>query len=452
MATLDSSILVVGLPTVVEDLNTSLFLGIWVITGYRLVLTIFLVAIGRMIDIAGRVKLYNTGFGLFTVGSALCALSPTVELLIAFRLIQGLGGALLFANSLAIVTDSFPISELGIAVGINQMALNGGTIVGFSLSGVMIELFGWRSIFWINVPIGLFGTYWCHKGLKDLYVSGKGQKLDHVGAVTFSTCLTLLLVALTGDFRDQFIQLLFGLSIVLFAFFLAFERRIDQPVLDLNLFKIRAFAAGNISSLLNGLAFSGLAFVLTLYFQVVRGLGPFQAGIALLPLELAFIFVCPISGRLSDIYGARVLSSIGLIMMSMALVMFANFTSDSNFIFVAVSLTLVGVGAGLFRPPNTSSIMGSVPPDRRGIANGVRSTIWQSTLAISIPLAMTLMTAVLPYNKIADIILASTLHKEEVLEILPPMSFAFYGLALINALGVIASIFREPRKRMTVVE
>ena len=446
---LDSSIIVVGLPTVVEDLNTSLFLGIWVITSYRLAITILLVAIGRLVDIVGRVKLYNAGFALFTIGSALCALSQTVEMLIAFRLVQGLGAALVIVNTFAVVTDSFPVSELGMATGINQMAMNAGTITGYTLSGVMIGLFGWRSIFWINVPIGLFGTFWCHRRLRELYTKTSKERFDYVGAVTFSTALSLLLLAMTLDLRNPFIQFLLSAGVALFVVFLILEKRVNHPVLQLSLFRIRTFTAGNVSSLLNGLAFWGVAFELTLYLQLVRGFSAFQAGIALLPIDIAMILFAPISGRLSDKYGPRGLTAIGLGLISVAMVLFANFSLDSDFIFVTMSLALAGAGMGIFWSPNSSSIMVSVPPERRGIANGVRSTIVNSTMAISIPLAMTLMTTVLPYDKLASIVNASTLANQEgVSGLLPAMSYAFYVLAFINLLGAIASIFREPEQKL----
>lgn len=452
MLFLDTSIIIVGLPTVVEDLNTSLFSGIWVIVSYRLIFTILLVAIGRMADVVGRVKLYNAGFAMFTVGSTLCAVSQTVETLIASRLIQGLGGALMAVNNLAILTDSFPASQLGTALGIQGMAVNAGTMTGYTLSGVMIGLFGWRSIFWLNVPIGFFGTFWCHKRLKELYRKVGQQKFDYLGAITFSAPLTLLLVAMTGDLREPFFQALLGLSLVLFVVFLVVEKRVDQPVMDMSLFRIRTFTAGNVAILLNGLAFSALAFELTLYLQLVRGLSAFQTGIALLPIDFTMILLSPISGHLSDKYGVRGLTAIGLGMTSLALVLFANLSLDSGSVFVIASMALAGAGVGLFSSPNLSSVMGSVPPERRGIANAVRSTVWNSSLAASIPLAMALMTLMMPYDKLASIVNASILtDQHEAIGLLSAMSYAFYALALINVLGVVASVSRGSRHKLSSV-
>ncbi len=447
MSTLDASIVVVGLPTIIADLNTSLFAGIWVITGYRLMVTILLVTVGRITDIFGRVKLYNSGFAVFTIGSALCALSPTAEILIAARLIQGFGAALLFVNSMALAVDAFPTAELGTAIGINQMAINAGTIVGYTLSGVMIGLFGWRSIFWINIPVGIFGTIWAHRRLKELSIKTEKETFDYIGAVLFSTALTLVLLALTiGDLRSIVTQSLLVASLVLFTMFLAHERRVDQPVLDLKLFKIRAFTAGNFSNLLNGLAFAALAFELTLYFELVKGYSAFQTGLALIPMDFTLIVIGPISGRLSDKYGGRGLSTIGLVITSVALLVFSTFSIDTGVVIITAALALGGFGIGLFRSPNASSVMGSVPPGRRGVAAGVRSTVINTSSVLSIPLALAFMTAVMPYDRLSVVVSATALGSQlEALQLLDAIRYAFYAFAAINGLAVIVSFLRGPR-------
>src|SRR6266542_1979120 len=304
MATLDSSIVVVGLPQVVSDLKTSLVVGVWIITIYRLMITVLLVGIGRWADMHGRVRLYNMGFAVFTIGSLLSGLSLTAEELLAFRLVQGVGAALLFVNSVAIVTDAFSSKGLGKGIGINQVAINAGTITGYTLSGVLIQLFTWRSIFLVNVPIGIFGTYWSRKRLKEISRPARGERFDLPGAVTFSASITHLLLGLTlGSITDPLSLTLTGLSFLLMIIFALVERRASFPVLDLSLFRNRLFTAGNIANLLSGLAFAGLAFVMTLYFQLVRGYDPLHAGIFLIPLDATLIFIGPISGSLSDRWG-----------------------------------------------------------------------------------------------------------------------------------------------------
>ncbi len=245
MATLDSSIVVVGLPQVVSDLKTSLVVGVWIITIYRLMITVLLVGIGRWADMHGRVRLYNMGFAVFTLGSLLSGLSPTAEALLAIRLVQGIGAALLFVNSVAIVTDAFSGKDLGKGIGINQVAINAGTITGYALSGVLIQLFTWRSIFLVNVPVGIFGTYWSRKRLKEISRPAVGEKFDAAGAITFSIAITLLLLGLTiGSLTDFANQAVVGASVLCFALFIIIERKAAYPALDLSLFKIRLFTAG----------------------------------------------------------------------------------------------------------------------------------------------------------------------------------------------------------------
>jgi EmrB/QacA subfamily drug resistance transporter len=405
MATLDSSILVVGLPQVVLALNTNLVVGVWFITIYRLMITVLLVGIGRIADLYGRVRLYNMGFAIFTVGSLLSGLSLTAEELLVFRLVQGVGAALLFVNSVALVTDAFPSSELGKGIGINQVAINAGTITGYTLSGILIQLFTWRSLFLVNVPIGVFGIYWSRKRLKEVSRPVIGQKFDLAGAAIFSTAITVLLLGLTlGSLTDPQSLGLVSMSILLLAVFVLLERRTKFPVLDFSLFRIRLFTAGNIANLLSGLAFAALAFIMTLYFQLVRGDDPLHAGIFLIPLDATLILIGPLSGSLSDKWGARGLSTLGLIVASAGFLFLSTFSLSTPYPQIAAGLVLVGFGIGLFRSPNASSVMGSVPSSKRGISSGIRATIINTSIVTSIPLVLAFMTADVPYAKLVNII------------------------------------------------
>src|SRR2546427_1660245 len=333
MATLDSSILVVGLPQVVTALNTNLVVGVWFITIYRLMITVLLVGIGRIADLHGRVRLYNMGFAIFTVGSLLSGLSLTAEELLVFRLVQGVGAALLFVNSVAIVTDAFAGEGLGKGIGINQVAINAGTITGYTLSGILIQLFTWRSIFLVNVPIGIFGTYWSRRRLKEISQPTRGEKFDLLGAVSFSSSITLLLLGLTiGSLTDALnLALIVPSGILMVSFFLV-EHRTKFPVLDLSLFRIRLFTAGNVANLLSGLAFAGLAFIMTLYCQLVRGYDPLHAGIFLIPLDATLIMIGPISGSLSDKWGARGLSTLGLIVAAVGFLVLSLFDQATSYL------------------------------------------------------------------------------------------------------------------------
>src|SRR3989454_5727440 len=445
MATLDSSILVVGLPQVVLALNTNLVVGVWFITVYRLMITVLLVGIGRIADLHGRVRLYNVGFAIFPIGSLLSGLSQTAEELLVFRLVQGVGAALLFVNSVAIVTDAFAGEGLGKGIGINQVAINAGTITGYTLSGILIQLFTWRSIFLVNVPIGIFGTYWSHRRLREISQPTRGEKFDLPGAVTFSSSITLLLLGLTiGSFTDTLNLILIGSSGILMILFFLVERQTKSPVLDLSLFKIRLFTAGNIANLLSGLAFAGLAFVMTLYFQLVRGYDPLHAGIFLIPLDATLIFIGPISGTLSDRWGARGLSTVGLIVASAGVFILSLIDASTSYAQIAAGLALVGFGIGLFGSPNASSVMGSVPASKRGISSAVRAMIINTSIVASIPLVIAIMTVDVPYNKLVNIIgnpnLVTSIQtgNGSVAGFLPGLQHA---LLLFSGLVLIASVF-----------
>ncbi len=444
MAALDASIIVVGLPTIIEDLNTSLFAGIWVITGYRLMITVLLVLVGRVADTTGKVKLYNVGFAVFTIGSVFSALSPTAELLVAGRLIQGLGAAFLIVNSMAILVDTFPSDELGTAISANQMATNAAQIIGYSLSGIMIGLLGWRSLFWVNIPIGIFGTIWSYRRLKEIYGVTE-EKVDYVGGALFATSLTLALVGLT--LKGLISQALFVVSAIFFVLFLIHETRVEHPVLDLRLFRIRLFTASCVSNMCNSLAFAAVSFELTLYFQLVRGYTAFDTGIALTPIALTLILIGPISGWLSDKYGARGLSTLGLAVTTIGLLICSTFSAETNIATVTAALIVVGLGVGLFKSPNASSAMSSLPLNRRGIGAAVRSTILNSSNVISIPLALTLMTTVMPYAKLSVVVNSTTLsNSDEILQLLGAIKYAFFSSAFISGLGILASSMRGPKK------
>jgi len=256
----------------------------------------------------------------------------------------------------------------------------------------------------VNVPIGIFGTYWSRKRLKEISHSATGEKFDAPGAIIFSVAITLLLLGLTlGSLTDFANQAVVAASMLCFAIFIMIERKARYPALDLSLFKIRLFTAGNIANLLSGLAFAALAFVMTLYFQVVRGYDPLHAGIFLIPLDVTLILVGPISGWLSDKWGARGLSTLGLLIASAGFFFLSGFDLNTPYPQIALWLALVGFGIGLFRSPNASSVMGSVPSSKRGISSGVRATIINTSIVASIPLVLALMTADVPYGKLVNL-------------------------------------------------
>ncbi len=451
MGSLDSSIVVIGLPTVLQDLHATIVHGIWIITGYRLMMVLLVVVLGRIADMYGRVRLYNLGFAFFTVCSLFCGLSRTGAELVIFRLLQGASAAFLTANSAAIITDAFPPNELGMGLGTNMMAMNLGNMAGYTLSGVMISAFGWRSIFLVNVPVGIFGTIWGYKRLKEIGIRANDERFDYVGSILYCVGLFTILFALTiGNplsVRNEAI-LLTGFTV--FTTMIFVERRQKCPMLDLSLFKSRLFAAGNITSLLNSLAFNSGPFLRSLYLQLIVGYSPSEAGIILIPMEIVIVILSPISGRLSDRYGSRILSSIGLAINASALIWFSTLNQKSSHATILLSLLLFGLGRALFASPNSSSVMSSVPPGRRGVANGVRVTINNTGNVFSVPLSLLLMTLVMPYDQLSKIVGGSQLaNPNEFNLFLHAINHACLILGLIILFAIIPSMLRGPRQIST---
>jgi EmrB/QacA subfamily drug resistance transporter len=453
MANLDGSIVVIGLPTILRDLHANIVEGIWIITGYRLIITILLIMFGRLADLYGRVRLYNLGFVIFTIGSLLCALSRTGEQLIIFRFLQGAGAALIMANSTAILTDAFPKEQLGMGLGTSVMAANLGAITGYTLSGVMITYFGWRSIFLLNVPIGIFGTIWGYMRLKEISLKPVGQKFDYAGSILYCIGLATILLALTiGEpLSGRNIATLAG-GLVFFVAIIFVELRQKYPTLDLTLFKIRQFAAGNLVSFLNGLAFSCGPFLRSLYLQLVLGYTPLKTGILLIPMEIVIFCVSPISGRLADRYGSRVLTSLGCVFNASALIWFSTLNERSSYSVVLVSLLLFGFGIALLISPNSRSVMGSVPAEKRGVASGISMTVNQTAGVLSVPFSLLLMTLVMPYTVLSQIVGSSQLiNSNEVPIFLKAINHACLILGIIVLLAIIPSLMRGQQEKTTLI-
>jgi len=447
MASLDSTIVVIGLPSILQSLNASIVHGIWIITGYSLMMTILAVVLGRMADLLGRVRLYNLGFAVFTVGSLACALSKNGEQLVAFRFLQGTGAALLAVNSVAIITDAFPREKLGMALGTNIMSMNLGAIAGYTLGGVMITTFGWPSIFLINVPIGIFGTIWGYVRLKQIKAKPLTEKFDYAGSILYCVGLTTILLALTlGDplSARNLIILVCGLALFIGVIFI--ELKVKHPTLDLTLFKIRAFAAGSISAFINFIAFGCGPFLRSLFLQMILGYTAMKAGLLLIPMEIVVFIISPISGRLADKYGSRILSSVGLAINAAALFWFSTLNQHSPYSAVLISLILFGLGAAMFGPPNISSIMASVPPEKRGVANGIRMTLVMTGGVVSVPFSLLLMSLVMPYSRLSQIVGSKTLiGSNEIPQFLSAINHACLILGIIVLFAIIPSVLRGPK-------
>jgi EmrB/QacA subfamily drug resistance transporter len=452
MAGVDTRIVIVGLPTIARQLNTNLESIIWVTQAYLLASTIGLLLIGRTTDVVGRVKIYNLGFAIFTIGSAFSAISFTAGELIAARAVQGVGSAMLITNSAAILTDSTPRDELGTMLGINQIAFRVGSVMGLTLSGVILAVAGdWRALFYINIPIGIFGTVWAHLRLREIGTRDLIRKMDWPGFGLFSAGLTAIMISITflsyglSDTRIGAALLIVG-SILLVLFALS-ETRTKSPLLDISLFKIRQFAAGNLAQMMNALAWSGAILLTSFYLQVVLGESPLVTGLSLLPLDGAFVIAGPLSGRLSDKYGSRLLSTIGLAVSSAGFFILASITQTTPYITLALVFAFLGVGNGMFVSPNIAGIMGSVPANRRGIASGFRTTTFNIGLTASYGIAVLLLSLSVPYSILTRLVAGTTTNLPPTagVQFLNGFKIAVLVLAVLNSIGIVPSALRGTR-------
>ncbi len=420
MATIDASIVIIAMPAIFRGIGLNpLTPGnvtylLWMIMGYLLVQSVLVVTLGRLGDMFGRVKIYNLGFVVFTLASIALSLDPLTGThgalwLIGLRFVQAFGGAMLMANSAAILTDAFPANKRGMALGINQIAGISGQFVGLLLGGVLAAV-NWRLVFWVNVPIGLFGTIWAYKSLREV-ASTRRAKIDWIGNILFAVGLGTLLIAITFGIRPygghptgwtnpMIIGGLIGGVVMLIAFCI-FETKIAEPMFQMALFKIRAFAAGNTASLLGSIARGGLQFILVIWLAGIwlplHGydftVTPLWAGIYMLPLTAGFLIAGPISGTLSDRYGQRLFATSGLLLAAICFVGLMLLPVDFPYPLFALLIFGNGVGSGLFASPNTSAIMSSVPAGQRGSASGMRSTFQNSGMSLSIGIFFSLMIA-----------------------------------------------------------
>ena len=401
MAAIDSTIVILALPQMMEKLHADLVSMIWVIMAYILASTVLLLTFGRIADMFGRVRLYNLGFVVFTVGSALCGLSPSATTLILSRLVQGAGAALMMVNSPAIITEVFPPHQRGRALGINGITWALGGIVGPLLGGLILAVADWRWIFYINVPIGIIGCLWGYYALKEMTVRKQEEKFDGAGALTFSMGLVSLLFALTLGIQFSWLSpailSLFGLFVVMTVLFLIREHRAAKPMLDLSLFSNRIYNFSVLAAMLQSLAMFAMNFLIVFYLQAVRGYDPLTAALMLIPLSIVSAVMGPLSGFMADRIGARAPATAGLVLQAASLLWFIfKLTPTTPYGTIVVGLVLVGLGGGLFWSPNTSAAMNGAPRDRLGIASATLATLRQTGMVTSFALALAVAAASLP--------------------------------------------------------
>jgi EmrB/QacA subfamily drug resistance transporter len=439
LAALTSGTLVIALPEILRDLHTDLFTLLWIVVGYTLAATVLVLNAGRIADQVGRARTYTGGFALFTIASVACALAPSAFLLIVARLIQGIGGAFLMANSAALVTDAFPRRELGRALGINAMVVGAGLILGPILGGWLTG-FGWQTVFWFNVPIGLVGTIAAATLLVEQGRRAEGRlRLDLGGSALYLIGLSGLVTALTFGgiygWTTTWVLAGFAAFIVAAPAFLWVEAHHEAPLLDLNLFRDRLFALGNLTGLLNGIARNGVLFLLVFYLQGARGYDPVTAGLALAPLAVGLLVLSPISGALADRIGSRLLATAGMIVTAVGLLGLTTIAVDTPYWQLAVWQLIIGAGSGLFISPNTSAVMGVVPAEQRGMAAGARMMLTQTGFIISIAISIGLVASVVDPSVLLAIFSGTKLGASGI-DMAPFIS----ALHLAFAVGFVASV------------
>ncbi len=418
MSALDGSIVIISLPAIFRGIHldplapANIAYLLWMIMGYRLVQSVLVVTLGRIGDMYGRVRVYNFGFTVFTVASILLSFDPfdgsaAAKWLIGWRLLQAVGGSMLTANSAAILTDAFQPERRGFALGFNQVAALAGQFIGL-VAGGLLAAWDWRAVFWVNVPVGVFGTIWAYRRLRDNGERNRGR-IDWWGNITFALGLSAVLIAITSGIQPHgghsigwhspFVIGTLASGIALLIGFVVIESRVAEPMIRLSLFRIRAFSAGNAATLAAALAQGGLQFMLIIWLQGIwlplHGYDyadtPLWAGIFMLPLTAGFLVAGPAAGALSDRFGARGIASTGMLLFGLSFVGLMLLPINFGYWAFAMLIALNGIGSGMFAAPNTSAIMGSVLPSERGVVSGMRATFQNSGTALSIGVFFSLM-------------------------------------------------------------
>ena len=449
MAAVDSTVVLLALFPMAEDLNSDFVTMIWVIIAYLVVITALVMSLGRLADIYGRKLLYNVGVVGFTAGSALCGFAPNGLSLVAFRVIQGTGAALLTSNSFAILSEAFPRNETGKAFGIQSVVWGLGNVLGVIIGGVIITYTTWRWIFLINVPIGVFGTLWAYRTLKTI-LPPKGQRgsFDLPAAVSFTGGLLALLLGITWgliySWTNATTIAALALSPVVFTLFIAWEARYSKdPILDFDFFRNRVFAFSTAAALLQFLAVFSVNFLLIFYLEGIEGLSALQSAYLIIPFALAAAAVGPVGGILTDRFGFRRISILGLIIGAASLLLFSQLTVNSTLFEIGIIETISGIGLALFWPANTSAIMSSTPPAKYGVGSGTMNTFRNTGGILSFAISLTAATSVIPAGVVYQLFignLSGKLPANLADSYLSGQSFAFEISAalLVVALGFIA--------------
>jgi MFS family permease len=467
MGSINMSITLIALPAIFNGIHidpmSSFQYLLWILMVFGLVNATLLLSFGRLSDIYGRAKFFKLGFLIFTIGSILLYLTPgtgdagAIEIII-FRIIQAIGTALTMANGAAIIADAFPPTERGRALGINMVVWTAGQFIGLLLGGVL-AVFDWRYVFLVSVPFGIIGTIWSVLKLKEISIRSGENKIDYLGNITFVAAITSILIGISyglmpyGDspmgWGNPWVIFAMALGVVLMPIFLFIETKVEVPMFDLKLFKIKMFSFANIAGLFNSLARGGMMFMLILLLQGIwlplHGYSyestPFWAGVFMLPLTLGLAIMGPISGYLSDKYGPRWIATGGMVINTIAFLVLASLPYNFDYIVFGITIFFMGIGSGMFGSPNSASIMNSVPAEARGVASGMQYTIMNTAFTVSMGIFFTIVIVGIsqrfPAEVTASLTSIGASNLAPVLNQIPPTGALFSAFLGYNPMGTI---------------
>ena len=444
MTALDTSVANIVLPIIGKNFNASITSVEWVVTIYLLVLSGFLLSFGRLGDIRGHKVMYLTGFGVFIGGSLLSGIAPNINLLIIFRGLQALGAAMLAANSPAILTKNFPAHQRGQALGLQSTMTYLGLTIGPSLGGWLTTFFGWRVVFYINVPVGLL-FFWLgsHYIPRDT-VTKQTEKFDFPGGIAFLLGLGALLLGLNKGaewgWTSMTILFLLMSAAALLTAFVMIEKRVANPMLDLNLFKKLPFSLSTASAIFNYIGLFSSIFLMPYYLLQGRGFSPVQAGLILTAQPLIMAVIAPISGTLSDRIGTRLPAVIGMAILSAGLFLLSRLGPESEIITIMVALAVVGLGTGTFISPNNSALMGSAPKNRQGIAAGILATARNFGMVLGVGIAGAIFSTTLARASSSSVIFGGMAQNDALFKAL---QLSFLTASVIAFVGMITSMVRS---------
>jgi EmrB/QacA subfamily drug resistance transporter len=457
LASIQGSALIIALPDILTHLDTDFITIMWVLLGYLLITTAVVPVVGRLADMFGRKSLYNAGFAVFTLGSLLCGMSqPQFHGwdLVGYRLIQGVGGALLFTNSAAIVTDAFRHGRIGLGLGVNQIAAAAGFLVGPVVGGLLTAI-SWQWVFFVNVPLGVVGTIWGIFRLREPVSLPAKQRFDWMGSLTFVFGLGSLLLAVSlvafPLIGISYVYMLFVCAVIGLIAFFAVEMHVEQPMLDFGLFADRLFAYASMARFLNSLARGAVLFVLIFFLQGPYGLDPLSAGIMMAPFGAAFMLVGPISGYLSDRYGSRELATAGLLVSAIGLIGLATVLGTTPYWKIAIYMIFMGGGSGLFASPNTNAIMSSVLPEKRGIASGTNVMLMNTGSMLSIAIGFPLVLSRIPVDVMFHVFLyGGGMTGTSLADFVIGMHEAFLVSFVVTLIAAVVSFLRPSRRPLAL--